>query len=370
MAGVTYKCPSCGAYLVFDPATQKWSCDFCKAEFNEKDLLPKSAEYAKEAEQEAKQDAPQAHSAGEGARDGASADSQAADGEQVAYHCPSCGSEIMTDQTTVSTHCYYCHNPVVLQGKLTAAMKPDAVLPFSISKENAISSFLEWAGRKKFIPKGFFSKEEVSHMTGVYYPHFVTECDLDGSFSGQGQNVSTMDMGDSIITKTDFFSFRRRADIHFQNVMRPALKSVDRKLSDGIHPFPVAEAKPFASAYLSGFLAERRDIEASAITEDVKSELTGYVRPLLSDTVHYNSVSGNTSADVKKLKTQYVLLPTWVLTYQRRQGDKQPYYYVMNGRTGAVCGKLPLSKGKLYGMGLLIAGILFAALCVAGYFLY
>lgn len=25
----------------------------------------------------------------------------------------------MTDETTVATQCYYCHSPVVLQGKLT-----------------------------------------------------------------------------------------------------------------------------------------------------------------------------------------------------------------------------------------------------------
>ncbi len=368
MPGVTYKCPSCGAYLVFDPDTQKWSCDFCKAEFTEKELLPKSDEYAKEAEQEAREahaNEPNGHGDAPAGQAGPSGE-----GSELVYHCPSCGSEIMTDQTTVATQCYYCHNPVVLQGKLTAAMKPDAVLPFVISKDKAVETFMKWAGAKKFIPKGFFSKEEVQRMTGVYYPHFVTEAEIDGSFTGEGQNVSTMDMGNSIVTKTDFYSFRRRADIRFANIMRPALQSVDRKLSDGIHPFPLEDVKPFSSAYLSGFLAERRDIEAAAITKDVQEELTGYVRPLLSETVNYNAFSGNASADMTKQKTQYVLLPTWVLTYQKRQGDVKPYYYVMNGRTGAVCGKLPINRAKLNGVALLIAAIVFLALCFAGYFLY
>jgi hypothetical protein len=153
--------------------------------------------------------------------------------------------------------------------------------------------------------------------------------------------------------------------------MRPALSSIDRKLSDGIHPFPLEEVKPFSSAYLSGFLAERRNVNAADITQDVQEELEGYVQPLLSTTVHYHSHSGSVSAKVTRQKTRYVLLPTWVLTYTRRGGpDKKPYYYVMNGRTGTVCGKLPINKGKLFAVSLLIAALVFAGLCVAGYFLY
>ncbi len=110
MAGVTYKCPSCGAYLVFDPDSQQWKCPFCSSAFSQGDLLHKDAEVD--------QAAPQ----------------PAADGGQVVYHCPSCSSEIMTDETTAATRCYYCHSPVVLEGRLAAGMKPDRVLPFSIDK--------------------------------------------------------------------------------------------------------------------------------------------------------------------------------------------------------------------------------------------
>lgn len=365
MAGVTYKCPSCGAYLVFDPATQKWKCDFCNADFSEKDLLPKSDAYAKEAEQE---HAKEIHEAAAHEPADSSINGQE---DQVVYHCPSCGSEIMTDATTVATHCYYCHNPVVLQGKLTADMKPDQVLPFTISKEAAVNQFLAWVRSKKFVPKGLFAKQEVASMSGVYYPHFVTECQVDGSLEGEGQNITTMDTPDYIITKTDHFAFRRRADIQFRNVLRPALKSVDRKLSDGIHPFPLEEVKPFSSAYLSGFLAERRDLSAADIEEDVRQELGGYVKPLLSQSVHYSAYDGNASGKVLKQKTKYVLFPTWVLTYQgRKDKDGKPYYYVMNGRTGQVCGKLPINQGKLWGFGLLLSGLIFLGLCAASYFLF
>ena len=365
MAGVTYKCPNCGSYVAFNPDDQKWDCDSCGSVFDEKTLLAKAAEYQQQAEAEHAHDAQN----GQPHADPAAQDATPDTGTQVVYHCPSCGSEVLTDETTVATECYYCHNPVVLQGKLTADMKPDEVLPFSISKEKAIEGFMQWVGKKRFVPKGFFARDQVKQMQGVYYPHFVTRAELDGRYEGEGLRSTVMDSGQYIVTTTEHFAITRRADITFRNIMRPALKSTDRKLSDGIHPFPLEEVKPFSGAYLSGFLAERRDLDVKDATADVADELKEYVSPLLTQTVHYTAQSGSASASVNNSSSQYVLLPTWVLTYHK-SGEKDPYFYAMNGRTGEVCGKLPINRGKLRMVGLGLSAILFAAYCVAAYFLF
>lgn len=350
MAGVTYKCPSCGAYLVFNPDTQKWRCDFCSTDYNEDELLAKGEAFAQEAEQEQQA-------------------AQAEGGEQVVYHCPSCGSEVVTDETTVATHCYYCHSPVVLQGKLTADMKPDLVLPFAVSKDKAVEHFLGWVRKRRFVPKGFFNKNEIDSMTGVYYPHFVSDCTLDGAYEGEGRQISVAVSEKYTTTTTRHYAIRRRATLNFHNVMRPALKSVDRKLSDGIHPFPMQDLEPFSSAYLTGFLAERRDLDADSVRGDVQSELERYVQPILTSDLSYDSYSGSASASVRSFQSKYVLLPTWVLTYKKGAGE--PYYYALNGRTGtSVCGKLPIDKGKLYGYAALIGAAVCALFCVLGYFLY
>ncbi|MDD3214721.1 MAG: TFIIB-type zinc ribbon-containing protein [Eubacteriales bacterium] len=370
MAGVTYKCPNCGSYLAFSPDDQKWKCDSCGSIFDEQTLLKKADEYQREAEAENAHNHNDHDGHNHAAPAAEAAQAESADsGEQVVYHCPSCGSEIITDETTVATQCYYCHNPVVLQGKLTADMKPDQVLPFSIGKEKAIDRFMQWVAKKRFVPKGFFAREQVKQMEGVYYPHFVTKCVVDGSYEGEGRQTSVMDSGQYIVTTTRHYAVSRRANITFKNVMRPALKSTNRKLSDGIHPFPLDEVKPFSGAYLSGFLAERRDMELGEATADVEKELGGYVSPLLTPTLHYNSYSGSSSAVVKDSQSKYVLLPTWVLTYPK-PGLKEPYYYVMNGRTGEVCGKLPINKGKLRLYGLGLAAACFVVYCVAAYFLF
>lgn len=70
MAGITYKCPSCGGYLNFDPDGGQWKCPFCHSTFQEDQLLT-----------------------GEGERTGERPDTASEkDGAQVTYHCPSCGA--------------------------------------------------------------------------------------------------------------------------------------------------------------------------------------------------------------------------------------------------------------------------------------
>lgn len=57
------------------------------------------------------------------------------------FLCPSCGAEIVTDATTASTWCYYCHNPVVLTERLSGKFLPEKILPFQIERKAAEDNF-------------------------------------------------------------------------------------------------------------------------------------------------------------------------------------------------------------------------------------
>jgi len=236
--------------------------------------------------------------------------------------------------------------------------------------EQVVAEIRAAGGTAIAIECNVMDQAQVESMTGVYYPHFVTDCEVKGTLEGEGRNISVINSPNYITTKTDHYRVRREADITFRSIMRPALSKANRKLSDGIHPFPLEKAKPFSDAYLTDFLAERRDIEAESIQPEIAQEVAGYVQPLLSDTVHYESQSLSPASRVKTQKTRYVLLPTWVLTYPNKQKKDEPYYYAMNGCTGEVCGKLPIDRKKLYLAALGVGAAVFAAACVLCYFLF
>ena len=150
--------------------------------------------------------------------------------EAVLYTCPSCGAEIITDATTAATFCYYCHNPVVLSGRLEGKYLPDMVVPFQLDKKKATESFLSFVKKKKFVPTAFFNKNQIEKLTGVYYPYWTCTAKGRASAHGEGRNIKVWRSGDTEYTETDVYAVDREGSIAVQNVMRGALKKADHRI--------------------------------------------------------------------------------------------------------------------------------------------
>lgn len=161
MATVSMKCPNCGGELIFDPKSQKYKCEYCGSDFALDEISTEEAatQAASDVVQE-REDTSDNHTQQRtaGAEDAA-----------VLYTCPSCGAQIVTDQTTAATFCYYCHNPVLLSEQLSGAFHPDQIIPFEIDRKQAEEHFLDFVHKKKFVPNAFFQKNQIEKLTGIYY---------------------------------------------------------------------------------------------------------------------------------------------------------------------------------------------------------
>ena len=170
MEVITYKCPNCGGDLTFDPASGKYKCEYCLSSFTQEEAEkanPKAAEALNGGGRCCR--CTGSIRCTEGKQYGGNK-GETEQGEAVVYTCPNCGAEIVTDATTAATYCFYCHNPVVLSGRLSGEYMPDFVLPFKISKEQAIEKFLSFARKKRFIPKDFFEKKPGTEDDGCLFP--------------------------------------------------------------------------------------------------------------------------------------------------------------------------------------------------------
>lgn len=344
MALISYKCPNCGGGLQFDPSSQKFKCEFCLSEFSEDEMKRLEKE---EADRKA---------------------SQA--GEAALYTCPSCGAEVVTDATTAATFCYYCHNPVVLSGRLSGEYLPDFVLPFAMDKREATNRFLDWIGKKKFVPRSFFSKDQIEKFSGIYFPYLLYSCKVEGRLNAEAEQNRTWVAGKIRYTEHKKYRVERAGCLDVKNLTRNALSKSNRELVEGVLPFDMEKVQPFQMGYLSGFQAEKRDMESQGFTPEAEQEVKNYtIQNLTSSIQNYNSVSVKSSqADIRDAKWQYALLPVWVLTYRDKEKDKV-YYFAMNGQTGKIWGRLPVDKGKLAA---LFAGIffpVFTVLMIGGWFL-
>lgn len=352
MSTMTFKCPCCGGYLEFDPSLQKFKCLYCGQVLSEEELREQSEQREAAAEAAAAEEKPAA--AGEHLR---------------SYHCQMCGAEIVTDDTTAATRCYFCHSPVVLQDRLDDEFRPDGVIPFQLDKAAAEKQFMDYIRRKRFVDRDFFNASQLEMFSGVYYPWWYTDVEGTAEFEGEGHRSTAAATPSHIVTTTRVYKVNREGHLSFRSIARKALTKADSKLSDGIHPYDMSGIKPYASGFLSGFLAEKRDISEAAAQQESIREAEGYASTLMKRNHTYNTLSGPTHFHPDKVKSKYILLPAWVLTYQGGK-DGVPYYYMMNGQTGEVCGKLPIDKKRVLATALGIGLAVFLLLCGGGAFIW
>ncbi len=328
MGVITYKCPNCGGELNFDPKGQGYHCDYCGSSFSWDEIdqpEARSSEQIDTAQTEAPKDGEE---------------------EAVVYSCPSCGASIVTTATTAATFCYYCHNPVILEGRLAGDYLPDQVIPFAIDRKEAEAKLKGYVKKKHFVPASFVRDSQIEKMTGVYYPYWDYETVVDGQMDAEATRVHVMTSGDTEVTETSVYHVQREGGLELAHMTAGALKSAHQELVENVQPYRLGEAKPFGMGYLSGFQAEKRDQEKDLFEAKMRTDAQHYATQALKE-----SVSGYTTVRVtgehyqrKAEKWKYLLLPVWVMTY--RSGGKT-YYFAMNAQTGKISGKLPVAWGKL-----------------------
>jgi hypothetical protein len=110
---------------------------------------------------------------------------------------------------------------------------------------------------------------------------------------------------------------------------------------ESIEPFDYTQIIDFDTAYLSGFLADKYDVEATAGQDRVKQRVNASLADLISGTMAgYSSVMPVSSQlNVHHGKAKYILLPVWMLHTKYR--DKT-YVFAMNGQTGKMTGTFPI----------------------------
>ena len=342
MALVSYKCPNCGGSVVFDPKKQKFCCEFCMSEFTKEEMEAaalKSTETSGTQEESSAADTAQNNNAG----------STNQNEDALVYICPSCGAELICDETTAATSCPYCGNPTVVPGQFSGVLKPDYVIPFKVSKKEAIEKLkMHYKGRP-YLPKSFKDDNHIEEIQGVYVPFWMFDGKASGEASYKATTSKVYEKGDEEITETRHYEVSRAGSIGFEKIPVDASSKMPDDHMDSIEPYDYSGLKAFSTAYLPGFLADKYDVSvkdsqkradtrcASTLEDALRGTVTGYD----SCTLEHKQI------DLKRGKVHYALLPVWML---HTKWNGQDFLFAMNGQTGKMVGDLPTSKGKFWGL--------------------
>ena len=314
-------CSNCAGKLIFNPATQRLECATCGSSFRPEDIEDKNADI---------------HSKYYDTR---------------VYTCSHCGAEVVTSDTEASTFCVYCGNPAIVFNRVAKEYRPDGLVPFQVTKEDAIRYIKLRFLRNPIVPKEIQNKCVPENIRGIYVPYWVVNADFSEADFLSGE----VKRGKSTVTKY----YSRAGEASFKNVPIDGSDVLNDDISRKLEPFYLEDARSFDEDYLNGFYSNTSDLSYA----DLRSSTAHRCHKLFEDEV----VKSVKAKNVKVLDSiywvdihddpVYMMMPVWFFTFKY---DEKPYTVLVNGQTGKVVGTMPWQKKKIYTIAISIFVLTFA----------
>ena len=351
MNTTSYNCPACGAPLAFDAQSGKMMCASCGTVFDAAALEGKAA--AGNREEISFESAAQRLDGGENGLQG--------------YLCKNCGAELMTEDTTTALECPYCGSPTVLPDRLSGGVKPEVIIPFQITREQAQRQFNDYFKGKRLLPNLFLEgRNRIAEMRKLYVPYWLFSCISMADISYNAQRVEKERSGDWEITRTKHYVVRRSGCMRFENIPVDGSEKMDDRITESIEPYDMRAAVPFQPAMLAGTMADHADVEAEACRQRAVQRVENSVSDTLRATVKgYDTVTedGKTICSSKG-RAVAALMPVWLITTVK---ENKTYTFAINGQTGKLTCDVPADKKKavLWGGGIFAVIFALTALLLA-----
>jgi len=324
-----YKCPCCNAGLSFGGESQQLTCEYCGTSFEIDAVKAFNEAAATQTEEVFQMDPPLEQWSDEETS------------HMHSYICPSCGGQVISDETTAATFCPYCDNPTIMPQQVSGGLKPDAVIPFKTTREDAQRAFLNLCKGKPLLPRFFTEQQRLEKITGMYVPFWLYDC--SGSFDGSFKATRIHRWSDSRYdyTRTEHFLLKRAADAEFAGIPMDGSSKMEDIFMESIEPFDCDALTDFDTAYLTGYLADKYDVEAEKGNARVKERVENAMDQKIQGSIlgYATCIPTSRNMNIKQGRVRYVLLPVWMLN--TRYKDKI-YTFAMNGQTGKMTGSFPI----------------------------
>jgi ribosomal protein S27E len=272
--------------------------------------------------------------------------------------CPSCGAVVEFRGAEHATRCPFCDTPVVIGTGTERRIKPQAVMPFRLTEDQARGALVKWLGSLWFAPGSLVEYARKGRaMSGIYVPYWTFDAPTRSRYKGQRgdayyttKTVTVMENGRAVRreVKERHIRWSPRSgwvSRSFDDVLVLASQSLPKRYTDALAPWDLGELDAYRADYLAGFTAEgytigladghaqAREIMAGWIREDVRQDIGG-------DEQRIDRIDTDWGDETFK----HVLLPVWMAAYKY---GGNTYRFVVNGQTGKVRGERPWSVWKI-----------------------
>lgn len=333
---VEYPCPNCNSELNFDSESQSLKCLHCKT------IIPITVSYKEITEQ----------------RINAFFDASklpVTELKEVTFRCSKCGKDNISTENIAFFECQYCKNNIInTDGYRSKPITPGSVIPFEISKEEALAIFQDWIG------KGFWNDSALKRqslndkMEGCYVPFWTLDSHTESAWSGEAGTYYYVEVEYKDYNGKQKVKQEKRIRWHyksgstqqfFNDMLLSGSKEFDQATVEAIYPFDLNKLKPFNPEYLLGWNAKAYDGDLAQVYNFFHQHIDAKIRDICISLLKEDTYRG-LSVQTRYFNETYkhMVLPIWYCHYLFKG---KSYFYMINGQTGKIDGKKPLSGFKI-----------------------
>ena len=317
-----FKCKNCSGNVVYSPEKHKMFCPYCESVDSEEKKTEK----------------------------------------QSMVTCINCGGELQVTEFTSASQCPYCDNYIIYDERVTGEYEPHLIIPFVYSKEMTKKLMRDKFKTCVFAPGDFLSEARMNSMTGMYVPFWMYDYHAHGYYDGEGKTIRTWRSGDTEYTETSVYRIVRDMEADFDKIPVDASEAMPDDAMELMEPYDYKALEAFREEYMSGFFAERYNTDAlvsePGAMAKTKRNTETILRQSITGYTGLQSMHGS-QITLNRTDTNYALLPVWIYDYKYKNKD---YRFHVNGQTGKLVGKVPVSVQKVWGYGATVFCSVFAIL--------
>lgn len=318
-----FKCRNCGGNVVYEPSRGRMYCPHCESEDSE-DIIQGGS----------------------------------------LTQCVNCGAPIQVQDYTSASRCEHCGSYLVFNERVEGVYEPHLLLPFRVSRQQAIQAMEKEFGRRVFTPSDFMSTKSLEKMSGIYVPFWLYDYKANYDFAGEGTRVRSWRSGDTEYVETSYYEVLRRMDVDFDKIPVDASYAMEDGVMDLMEPYDYKQLQDFEPRYLSGFYGEIYNQSAAELEGRAQAKARNASEEMMSSSYSgYSSMKTfRNDLELQPAGSDYALLPVWEYAY--RYKDKT-YLFHVNGQTGKLIGKMPVSGEKVLAYGASVFALVTAICALA-----
>ena len=344
------KCPNCGAVLIYDIESGNLVCEHC----NYKKEIEVDRGVAR---RELTADIMMSREIWTGAK---------------VYRCNNCGSKAVLDTKKINQQCSFCGSSNIVSTEELTGIKPDSIIPFAVTPKSSQEIFKTWVKKRKNAPNIFLHGDIRESILQTYYPVWRFCANTNTNYHGvlgKREAYTVRDREGRLRTeyRINYFNVSGSIFRQYTDYLVQCSDQISHISFSKIQPFDMNLIKPYRSEYLSGIAANHYSRDLETCFNDFGNYVKNDIRKAIiqnhnADTVQ--RLTMDTSYSDKRFN--YTLLPLYIAHYAFK---KKTYNFFINGISGKIVGKSPLSMWKIL-FKTILWGIVGAGAAAAGYFIY